>query len=121
MPKKSTKSKKPLKSLDQAHGKDESKRNPTTLDQIWGDTGLWRYKTQNVVEYKQQIQSMTLADIRDHAVKIGLVPAGDRVALEKKLVNEFKKHISKYNSAATEPEEAPKISDEARKILKEGQ
>ena len=36
----SKKSSKKLESLSQAHGKEEKKYKPTTLDQIWGDDGL---------------------------------------------------------------------------------
>lgn len=125
MPKKSKKtaksSKKNMKNLNQAHGKDESKSTPTTLDQVWGDTGLWKYNTNDVNEYAQQIKTMTLADIRNHANKIGLVPVGDRSSLEKKLITEFNKHVSKYSVSAVEPADPSPISENAKKILKEGQ
>jgi hypothetical protein len=117
----SKKPKKSLENLDQAHGKDESRAMPTTLDQIWGDTGLWRYNTKNVDEYKVQLHDMTLADISEHANKIGLIPVGDRVNLEKKLIDEFKKHISKYAVSAVPPKDPPEISEKVKKILKEGQ
>lgn len=121
-PKKTTKaSKKSLDNLSEIHGKDESKPVPTTLDQIWGDTGLWKYNTNDVNEYQVQVKTMTLADIRVHARKIGLVPVGDRPSLEKKLIGEFEKHVSKYNVSAAPKKEPLKISDKAKKILKEGQ
>tara|TARA_Y100000593_G_C4235968_1_gene299562 strand:- start:88 stop:465 length:378 start_codon:yes stop_codon:yes gene_type:complete len=121
-PKKTTKaSKKSLDKLSETHGKDESKPVPTTLDQIWGDTGLWKYNTNDVDEYRSQVKTMTLADIREHARKIGLVPVGDRSSLEKKLIGEFQKHVSKYNVTAAPKKEPLEISEESKKILKEGQ
>jgi|TARA_R110000824_G_scaffold50385_2_gene140750 hypothetical protein len=125
MPKKSKKStkasKETVKNLNQAHGRDESKPVPTTLDQIWGDTGLWKYNTNDVDEYSAQVRTMTLADIREHATKNGLVPVGDRSSLEKKLISEFKKHVSKYTVSAVQKREPTSLSEEAKKILKEGQ
>ena len=120
--KKSTKaSKKDVQSLNQAHGKDESKPVPTTLDQVWGDTGLWKYNTNNVDEYSTEVRTMTLADIREHATRMGLVPVGDRSSLEKKLISEFEKHVSKYTVSAVKKKEPINLSERAKKILKEGQ
>ena len=45
------KSSKKLESLSQTHGKEEFK--PTTLDQIWGDTGISKYGTLNEDEYEK--------------------------------------------------------------------
>ena len=106
MPRKSTKktakaSKKKLENLNQAHGKDESKIVPTTLEQVWGDDGLWKYKTRDASEYTDSIKAMTWVDLQAHATRHGLIPTGSRPALEKKLINEFKKHMSSYNVSAT--------------------
>ena len=67
MPKKKSTSKakktSKLQGLSQAHGKDETKEfQPTTLDQVWGDTGLWKYNTMNEDEYKDQLKQMSKAD-----------------------------------------------------------
>tara|TARA_Y100001973_G_scaffold73715_1_gene107561 strand:- start:2106 stop:2489 length:384 start_codon:yes stop_codon:yes gene_type:complete len=126
MPRKSTKktakaSKKKLENLNQAHGKDESKIVPTTLEQVWGDDGLWKYKTRDASEYTDSIKAMTWVDLQAHATRHGLIPTGSRPALEKKLINEFKKHMSSYNVSATEKKAAPgEISNNARRILEEG-
>ena len=48
--------KKSLENLNQAHGKDESRPVPTTLDQIWGDDGTSKYRTLDVDEYKEELE-----------------------------------------------------------------
>lgn len=116
--KKTTKGKK-LDNLEQAHGKKEFKA--TTLDQIWGDEGLWRYKTTDAEEYSKQLDEMTLSDIQRHASKMGVIPSGSRILLTKKLVSEFKKHMSQYRFKSEPPKPTPELSDKAWKILKEGQ
>ena len=112
--------KKKLESLDQTHGKEEFK--PTTLDQIWGDTGLWKYNTANAEEYSKQLNEMTLSDVQKHATKIGLIPRGSRVLLQKKLVSEFNKFVSQYKfkDEPLKKKQHP-LSERAKKILKEGQ
>ena len=52
----SKKSSKKLESLSQAHGKEERKYKPTTLDQIWGDDGLAKYGTHDQQEYEDKIR-----------------------------------------------------------------
>jgi|TARA_Y100000361_G_C11090174_1_gene305992 hypothetical protein len=114
-------SKKKLESLNQAHGKNEAnKPQPTTLEQVWGDDGLWKYKTADAEEYQKNIKGMTWVDLQAHATRHGLIPTGTRPALEKKLISEFKKHMSAYNVSTAEQQAPQEISDEARKILEEG-
>ena len=121
--------KKQLNSLDnlqQTHGKteEEPKTQPTTLDQIWGDDGVWKYKTLDEEEYVKWLNDLTSSEIQSHANKLGFVPVGELDVLKKKLIEEFRGHVAKYNTAAAnsrKKEEAAQISPEALKILKEGQ
>lgn len=117
--------KKKLQSLDQTHGKvDEKKIQPTTLDQIWGDDGVWKYKTLDEEEYVKWLNDLTSSEIQSHANRLGFVPVGELDVLKKKLIEEFRGHVAKYNAAAAisrKKEEATEISPEALKILKEGQ
>ena len=107
--------------MKQIHGKKESASKPTTLDQIWGDTGLWKYNTMNLDEYSDQLQEMTKTDLQAHATKIGLIPVDSREMLSQRLVREFKRHVSSYESR---PEvtrgTAGEVSSEVKKILSEG-
>ncbi len=122
-PKKSTARKSKLKNIKQAHGKKEDgKFQPRTLDQIWGDTGLGRYKTFDVDEYKDKLDNMAKTDLQAHATQIGLVPVDNRSMLTQRLVREFKKHINAFkptgiNAKKTDPSN---ISPEVKRILEEG-
>tara|TARA_Y100000588_G_C13946352_1_gene792303 strand:- start:268 stop:654 length:387 start_codon:yes stop_codon:yes gene_type:complete len=111
--------KKPLESLSQTHGKEE-KFQPTTLDQVWGESGNTKYGTTDVNDYVRKLENLNTTDLQTHAHTMGFVPIDDRVTLIKKLVGEFKKHISSF-SKPTHPASPPaELSDAAKKTLSEG-
>jgi hypothetical protein len=115
-----------LDNLQQTHGKteEEPKTQPTTLDQIWGDDGVWKYKTLDVEEYKNWLNDLTSSEIQSHANRLGFVPVGELDVLKKKLIEEFRGHVAKYNAAAIRSqnkEQSTQVSSEVSKILKEGQ
>ena len=93
--KKTAKAAKDVKNLSQTHGQAEE-FTPTTLDQIWGDTGLWKYNTMELGEYNEQLQEMTKTDLQAHATKIGLIPVDSREMLTQRLVREFRRHVNSY-------------------------
>lgn len=120
--KKAAKKTKKVPELSQTHGKDEKSetmKRPRTLDQVWGDTGHWRYNTMDEKEYSLQLKSMDKADLQSHATRVGIIPIEDRSQLTKRLVTEFKKHVSMYN-APEPPQSSNEISERGMKILKEG-
>ena len=107
--------------MKQIHGKKESTSRATTLDQIWGDTGLWKYSTMILDEYSEQLQEMTKTDLQAHATKIGLIPVDSREMLTQRLVREFKRHVSSYeNRTETSTGVVGNVSSEVKKILSEG-
>lgn len=114
-----------IEDLAQADGRDDSKQEtvieskPRTLNQVWGDDGLWKYSTMNADEYNVQLDEMNKSDLQAHAQSVGLIPIDDVVLLRKRLKNEFKSHISKYQNV-DQPKQTTSISKEARNILKEG-
>jgi len=115
-----------LESLSQTHGKDEEKNTPipSTLDQVWGDDGSWKYSTMNVKEYQDQLNLMAKVDIQNHSIKIGIIPIDNRAMLTQRLVREFRNHVSKYraNAVPLQAGESNKeeLSDEIKQILEEG-
>jgi hypothetical protein len=106
-------------SLSQTHGKTEEFR-PTTLEQIWGDTGTWKYNTMDETEYRGVLENMPKSDLLAHATKIGLIPVDDRTMLINRLTSEFKKHVIAYRSPMVDGSKSKPLSKEAEKILKEG-
>jgi hypothetical protein len=110
-----------INELSQVHGKVD-KFTPTTLDQIWGDDGSSRYGTVIEEEYINSINDMAMTDLQTHASKIGFIPIDNRENLEKRLIKEFRRHVSEYR-APTEmaPENDPlDIDPRVKKILEEG-
>tara|TARA_Y100001963_G_C6776903_1_gene447813 strand:+ start:2109 stop:2486 length:378 start_codon:yes stop_codon:yes gene_type:complete len=106
-----------LKNLSQAHGKEE-KIQPTSLDQIWGDSGISKYKTLDKSEYETQIKDMNKSDLQTHATKVGLVPVDDMGLLRKRLMKEFEKHVASYK--IPQKNKSSKLDSKALKILSEG-
>ena len=121
---KSAKKPKKLENLSQAHGKDESKDfKPTTLDQVWGDTGLWKYKTMDEKEYKLELDSMSKSDLFAHASKNGIIPTDNRDLLVNKLMREFTKYVSTYRVPKQDTNEIKTYNElpaDVKKTLGEG-
>jgi hypothetical protein len=103
----------------ETHGKEE-KVVPTTLEQIWGDKGNTRYKTMKEDEYVGMLNQMNKADLQAHASKLGIVPIDNREILVRKLLKEFRLHVSSYRMPAQTSINAPKVSKEVLSILAEG-
>lgn len=113
---------KKVEEMSQTHGKEE-KPLYTTLEQIWGDTGISRYGTFDENEYLSELQNMTKADIQAHANKLGLIPIDNRPELTKRLLKEFVYHKSKYSTIPADIQInniSSELSPEVRKILSEG-
>lgn len=108
------------KELQQIHGKEETFQ-PTTLDQVWGDDGVAKYKTLDMEEYKQAIGEMSKADLQSHATKMGIIPTDNREGLQKKLVREFCSHVAGFKRPVHVDANRPIApSAEALKIMSEG-
>jgi len=114
MSKKKTK----LDNMMQTHGKIEDIQYKT-LDQIWGDNVNSKYQTSNEKEYVNFLNDMNKTDLQSHANKIGLVPIDNRETLTKRLVAEFKKHVSLFNIPKSK-DNTVNLSKKAKDTLSEG-
>lgn len=110
--------KKKITEMSQTHGKVESPR-PTFLDQIWGETGLSKYKTLDEQEYLVFVKGLTKVDLHSHSMKLGILPIDDRESLTQKLLKEFRKHVLAYTVPSSK-KETLRLSSLAEKILREG-
>ena len=114
---------KKLTEMNQIHGKidpeEEGKFEPSTLAQMWGDTGESKYKTLNNEEYQLQLSDMNTADLRSHAVKLGIMPIQSRERLSKKLMVEFARHVSSYKKPILDKNRNKKVSKEVWDIMSE--
>ena len=104
--------------LNQAHGKVEGPE-PTTLDQIWGDTGLSKYRTLDASEYEIYLKQLNKSDLQRHAAEMGIVPVDSREMLSNRLLKEFNRYVASFKMPSSNQSNQP-ISDEVRRILSEG-
>ena len=119
-PKKSAKRGKKMEDLSQAHGKEETFQ-PTTLDQVWGDTGISEYRTMDENEYKQEIDDMNKSDLQAHASKKGLIPIDDKNMLIKRLMEQFRRHVNQYRAPQDITDNSSeKLTDRDKRTLEEG-
>jgi oligoribonuclease NrnB/cAMP/cGMP phosphodiesterase (DHH superfamily) len=99
--KKTTARKRKKKSLDEVSQTDgmsveETAFQPTTLNQIFGDDGGWKYKTLDAGEYEHYLKGLNKSDLQSHAVEIGIIPIDNKEQLNKRLVREFNRHVAAY-------------------------
>lgn len=119
MPRRKNTKKNKVEELSQTHAKEEINK-PTSLDQIWGDEGLAKYKTLNRDKYKTYLDELNKSDMQRHASQVGIVPIDSREMLVGRLMKEFDKHVASYNMPSPNTNPSPNISDEAKRILSEG-
>ena len=112
------KSKNKLSELSQTHGKTEEKEY-LTLEQVWGDDGLSKYKTLDENEYLEFLNQLNKTDLQAHASKIGLIPIDNRDSLTKRLIKEFKKHVALYKAPKSNKTKI-KLNKDASDILSDG-
>ena len=110
--------KRKIEELSQTHGKLENAQYKS-LDQIWGDTGLSKYKTTNLEEYVNFINEMNKSDLQAHANKVGLVPIDNREMLTKRLIAEFRKFVSTFNVPKT-LDNSLDLDKKSKDVLSEG-
>tara|TARA_Y100001938_G_C7798987_1_gene286182 strand:- start:56 stop:433 length:378 start_codon:yes stop_codon:yes gene_type:complete len=124
MPKKKRTKKIKINEMSQVDGmavEEEAKSQPSTLDQVFGDDGVSRYKTMDINVYEQVLDNMSKSDLKNEATRVGLLPIDNMQQLRARLEREFKAHVSSYNRPASGPAQNPlDIPDEVRKILEEG-
>ena len=95
-------------------------RQPTTLDQIWGDEGLSRYNTTDESEYSARLEDMMYVDLQNHAREVCLRPDVEHRVLKERLINEFRKHIAAYRGSKAPIGNVQNVNSKIAKILREG-
>jgi hypothetical protein len=108
----------------QVHGKDENSlpsNISSSLDEILGEK-LSIYTAKSTDEYRGQLAEMNMTDLQAHAYKIGLIPTQDRKVLSDRLVNEFIKWNSRFQSPDSNVniQSITELDNKAQKILREG-
>ena len=110
------------KEMLQIHGKvEKNQKQPSSLDEILGET-LSIYTANSSEQYRGQLAEMNMTDLQAHAYKIGLIPTQDRKVLSDRLVNEFIKWNSRFQSPDSNVniQSITELDNKAQKILREG-
>ena len=114
-----------LDTLQQAHGKDEQIKRAKELEELVGIASINPYGTTIAEKFEEDIHEMSLVDLQELAVKVGVFPNGTKTALKAKLLKGF----SEYNRASMvvpAPRDIPltnpnsKKTQEALRLMKEG-
>ena len=115
------KKKQKVEEITQTHGKDETTSNmsPSALSQVWGDTGLSKYKTLEKEEYQNYLKQLNKTDLHRHAAEMGIIPIDNKENLHKRLLGEFVKHTASYRMPQVQVPKKP-LSQKAKDILAEG-
>ena len=116
---KTTAKKKSLDNLNQADGMAEE-FEPTTLDQIFGDDGNWKYKTLDKNEYEHYLNGLNKSDLQSHAVNVGIIPIDNKDQLTKRLLREFNRFSSAYRKPQRKKSVDRNVSQDVLDILSEG-
>lgn len=109
------------RNTETTHGKTPNFQK-STLEQVWGDTGLSKYKTLDLEEYKASLKGMSKSDLQAHAANVGVLPKDDTELLSKKLIKEFCGHAAGFKrpSSPATPKNGNVPSKVAAAILSEG-
>ncbi|MAF24690.1 hypothetical protein CL634_03835 [bacterium] len=117
---------KKVKVLKQTDGMTRDKDDfvPSTLDQVWGDTGENKYKSLDENVYVETIEKMSKSDLKQEAVRVGLLPIDNILQLQGRLKREFRVHVNEYKRphswTTRNVGQKKEVSNEVRKILGEG-
>jgi len=99
----------------------QKKSKPKTLSDIAGYPKSSVYKTSNVEEYTDSLEKMSLSDMQNHAIEVGLTPSSERTHLKKTLIREFKSKISASFGGMSEDQPMdPNKRELALKIMSRG-
>ena len=102
----------------ETHGKMETKE-PTMLEQVWGQNDMARYGTLDEQSYTSQVKEMGRTDLEAHARRLGVVVLQSSARLQEKLISEFKRYkITLHKPASIR--RPIKIDAASLKVLAEG-
>jgi len=114
-----------MKSMSQTDAMESSgekqKYVPSTLDQVWGDDGTSQYKTMDTEVYADSLTVMSKADLKQEAVRVGLLPIDNVEQLRIRLTKQHRTHVSSYKRPQASAQKQIAMSQEVKRILEEGQ
>lgn len=121
---KATKKKDKVENLQVADGKNDIEKIKD-LEDLLGVKQTNPFGTTNKEVLEERMNEMTLTDLQTFAVKVGILPSGNKLSLKNKILRSFKSHAgagSGYNIGYNQPlvDPSSKTAEEILKISKEG-
>jgi hypothetical protein len=121
---KATKKKDKVENLQVADGKNDIEKIKN-LEDLLGVKQTNPFGTTNKEVLEERMHEMTLTDLQTFAIKIGILPSGNKLSLKNKILRSFKSHAgagSGYNIGYNQPivDPSSKTAEEILKISKEG-
>ena len=96
-------------------------KQPKNLSDIAGYPRSSVYKTSDEKEYSETLEKMSLSDMQNHAIEVGLAPTSDRSHLFKTLVKEFKSKVcASFGGISQDQPMDPNKKEMALKIMSRG-
>tara|TARA_X000001036_G_scaffold300940_1_gene280022 strand:- start:7769 stop:8185 length:417 start_codon:yes stop_codon:yes gene_type:complete len=120
----SSKSTKKVEKLSIADGKSDIQK-AKDLEELLGVKQVNPFGTTNKAILEERMNEMTLTDLQTFAIKVGILPSGNKLSLKNKLLRAFKSHAGAgagYNTGFSKPLIDPdsKAAEEILKISQEG-
>lgn len=114
-----------LDSLTQVNGKDEQIQRAKELEELVGMKTINPYGTTIASEFDNQLNDMSLVDLQELAVRVGVFPSGNKTTLKSKLQKGFRDY-NRSSMVIPSPREInipdtnnPK-TQEALRLMREG-
>lgn len=105
----------------EAHGKlEDVKTQPSTLEQVWGYSGLSRFGVKSEAEYKEKVDDMQRADLERETRRLGQVVVESTTRLRENLLRLFRTEAAALNRPADKPQSRTAPDAAALKVLSEG-
>ena len=110
-----------LEDMNQTDGMaQEDNFEASTLNQVWGDDGTSKYKTLDIDTYEKVLGNMSKSDLKNEAIRVGLLPIDNTQQLRSRLIREFNAHVASYKKPTESSGKVQLYDDEVMKILGEG-
>ena len=110
-----------LQDMDQTDGMDQGETyEPSSLEQVWGDDGTDKYKTLDINTYEKVLANMSKSDLKNEAIRVGLLPIDNHEQLRSRLTREFNAHVASYRKPDNPNNQVQLYDEEVMKILGEG-
>lgn len=81
--------------------KTKGEKSQKGIYEIMGVKSTFPYKTNNIEQYENYLKSLSLFELQEHAVKVGLKASSDREKSYRTLIGHFKRELAKAQSTSS--------------------